>query len=118
MKSPRQPLVSINSPSRTRNRSHLAETGCSWRSGATMAIRVALNHKTSYQYDKLVTLFPQVIRLRPAPHCRPPVTSYSLKVNPQPHFVNWQQDPHSNYLARYVFPDKVSSLEIEVDLVA
>jgi uncharacterized protein (DUF2126 family)/transglutaminase-like putative cysteine protease len=83
-----------------------------------MAIRVALNHKTSYKYDKLVTLFPQVIRLRPAPHCRTPVTSYSLKVNPQPHFVNWQQDPHSNYLARYVFPDKVSSLEIEVDLIA
>lgn len=83
-----------------------------------MAIRVALNHKTSYHYDKLVTLYPQVIRLRPAPHCRTPVTSYSLNVQPQPHFVNWQQDPHSNYLARYVFPDKVKSLAIEVDLVA
>ena len=83
-----------------------------------MSIRVALNHKTRYQYDRLAALGPQTIRLRPAPHCRTPVLSYSLKVRPEKHFVNWQQDPHGNYLARFVFPEKSRSLDIEVDLVA
>ncbi len=83
-----------------------------------MSIRVALNHKTRYDYDRLAALGPQTIRLRPAPHCRTPVLSYSLKVRPEKHFVNWQQDPHGNYLARFVFPEKSKLLDIEVDLVA
>src|SRR5262245_10304807 len=83
-----------------------------------MSIRVALNHKTNYRYDRLVSLSPQVVRLRPAPHCRTPILSYSLKIQPVPHFLNWQQDPYSNYLARLVFPEPAQKLEIEVDLVA
>src|SRR6202011_3981676 len=75
-------------------------------------------HKTTYQYDRLVTLLPQVVRLRPAPHCRTPLDAYSLRVAPEPHFLNWQQDPHGNYLARLVFPEKTRELSIEVDLVA
>ena len=82
-----------------------------------MTIRVALNHLTRYRYDRLATIHPQVVRLRPAPHCRTPVHSYSLKVQPANHFVNWQQDPHGNFLARFVFPEKARSLEIQVDLV-
>ena len=70
-----------------------------------MPIQVALNHKTTYRYDRLVTLLPHVVRLRPAPHCRTPILSYSLRVEPRPHFLNWQQDPYSNYLARLVFPE-------------
>ncbi len=83
-----------------------------------MAIRVALTHKTTYSYDRLVHLGPQIVRLRPAPHCRTPVLSYSLKVQPQGHFLNWQQDPQSNYLARLVFPEPTRQLHVEVDLVA
>ena len=83
-----------------------------------MSIHVALHHVTRYKYDRPVSLGPQVVRLRPAPHCRTPVLSYSLTVTPETHFINWQQDPQSNYLARLVFPEKTTEFAIEVDLVA
>src|SRR5712671_727195 len=83
-----------------------------------MTIHVAVNHVTHYRYDRPVALSPQVVRLRPAPHARTPIHAYSLKVAPQKHFVNWQQDPQANWLARFVFPEKTRELRIEVDLVA
>ncbi len=83
-----------------------------------MSIHVALNHITHYKYDRLVALAPQLVRLRPAPHCRTPILSYSQRVTPPEHFINWQQDPQSNYVARLTFPEKVRELRIEVDVVA
>ncbi|MEK6593457.1 MAG: transglutaminase family protein, partial [Pseudomonadota bacterium] len=83
-----------------------------------MSIHVALHHQTRYRYDRDVGLSPHEIRLRPAPHCRTPILSYSLNVRPDNHFINWQQDVFGNYIARFVFPEnKTQELEITVDLV-
>src|SRR6202051_4874375 len=83
-----------------------------------MSVRTGLHHVTRYQYDRPVNLGPQVIRLCPAPHGRTRVSSYSLKVTPAQHFVNWQYDPNGNRIARFVFPEKTTEFSITVDLVA
>jgi len=83
-----------------------------------MSIHVALKHVTRYRYDRLVALGPQVVRLRPAPHCRTKILSYSLRIEPEQHFINWQQDPFANYLARLVVPERTTEITVTVDLVA
>jgi transglutaminase-like putative cysteine protease len=94
------------------------ESGKSARARQDMSILVELHHSTRYSYDRPVRLGPQLVRLRPAPHCRTPVASYALNVRPARHFVNWQQDPFGNWLARCAFPEKTSEFAVEVDLVA
>ncbi len=83
-----------------------------------MTIRVAINHRTSYKFDRPVNLSPHTVRLRPAPHSRTPIHSYSLKIKPQDHFINWQQDAFGNYLARLVFPQKCTEFEVDVEVIA
>jgi uncharacterized protein (DUF2126 family)/transglutaminase-like putative cysteine protease len=83
-----------------------------------MTIRVAIHHKTTYEFDRLVSLSPHVLRLRPAPHSRTHISSYTLKVLPKEHFINWQQDPFGNYQARLVFQEKTKKLEFEVEVIA
>ncbi len=83
-----------------------------------MAIEISLFHRTRYRYDKEVALGPQVIQLRPTPHCRTRIVSYSLEVTPSDHILNWSLDAHANYLARVLFPTKTTDFSVEVNLVA
>lgn len=81
-----------------------------------MALKVVISHRTQYKYDKKISLSPHIIRLRPAPHSRTPIESYSLKIKPKNHFINWQQDPFGNYLARLVFPNELMSFVLMLKL--
>ncbi len=83
-----------------------------------MTIQVAIHHRTSYSFDRLVQIMPHIVRLRPAPHCRTPINAYSLNITPQSHFINWQQDPFANHLARLVFPEPAKELVVSVELIA
>ncbi len=83
-----------------------------------MTIRVAINHRTTYKFDRAVSLSPHTVRLRPAAHSRTPIHSYSLKIKPADHFINWQQDAFGNYLARLVFPNKCTEFEVDVEVIA
>lgn len=83
-----------------------------------MTIRVAINHRTTYKFDRPVSMSPHTVRLRPAPHSRTPIHSYSFKIKPEEHFINWQQDAFGNYLARLVFPEKCTEFEVDVEVIA
>ncbi|KPM46665.1 transglutaminase family protein [Jiulongibacter sediminis] len=83
-----------------------------------MSIRVAIRHKMHYDYDRMINVSPQVIRLKPAVHSRTPIQSYSLKISPENHFINWQQDPFGNFQARVVFPEKIKHLHVDVEVIA
>tara|TARA_R110002051_G_scaffold69304_1_gene124608 strand:+ start:32766 stop:36095 length:3330 start_codon:yes stop_codon:yes gene_type:complete len=83
-----------------------------------MALKVSIAHKTTYKYDRKINLSPHIFRLRPAPHSRTPIEAYSIKIKPENHFFNWQQDPFGNYLARIVFPEKTDILSVDIEIIA
>ena len=83
-----------------------------------MALKIVISHKTVYKYDRLVSLSPHIFRLRPAPHSRTPIESYSIKIKPENQFLNWQQDPFGNYMARLIFPEKTTELSVDVEIIA
>ncbi|MFI1743762.1 DUF2126 domain-containing protein [Thalassobellus sediminis] len=83
-----------------------------------MALKIVISHKTTYKYDRPVSLSPHIFRLRPAPHSRTPIEAYSIKITPENQFFNWQQDPFGNYLARLIFPEKTTELSIDVEIIA
>tara|TARA_R110000868_G_scaffold121034_3_gene321215 strand:- start:128867 stop:132196 length:3330 start_codon:yes stop_codon:yes gene_type:complete len=83
-----------------------------------MALKVSIAHKTTYKYDRSINLSPHIFRLRPAPHSRTPIEAYSIKIKPENHFFNWQQDPFGNYLARIVFPEKTDILSVDIEIIA
>tara|TARA_R110001583_G_scaffold174592_1_gene329042 strand:+ start:719 stop:4048 length:3330 start_codon:yes stop_codon:yes gene_type:complete len=83
-----------------------------------MALKIVISHKTVYKYDRSVSLSPHIFRLRPAPHSRTPIESYSIKIKPENQFLNWQQDPFGNYMARLIFPDKTTELSVDVEIIA
>ncbi|WP_299060936.1 DUF2126 domain-containing protein [uncultured Polaribacter sp.] len=83
-----------------------------------MALKIVISHKTTYKYDRKVSLSPHIFRLRPAPHSRTPIESYSIKITPEEQFFNWQQDPFGNYVARLVFPEKTDEMSIDVEIIA
>jgi len=83
-----------------------------------MTIHIAIRHKTTYRYDHPVVMEPHLFRLRPAVHSRTPIEAYSFKITPEKHFINWQQDPFGNFVARVVFPEPVKELAIDVSVIA
>ena len=83
-----------------------------------MSIQVAIRHTTVYKFDRHVTLSPHMVRLRPAPHSRTPILAYTMKITPEKHFINWQQDPFGNYLARLVFPEATREFSVDVEVIA
>ena len=83
-----------------------------------MSIKIAISHKTGYKFDRSVKLFPHIFRLRPAAHSRTAIEGYSFKIYPEDHFINWQQDPFGNYLARVVFNEKTTELRVAVEVIA
>jgi transglutaminase-like putative cysteine protease len=83
-----------------------------------VTIRVAIRHHTDYRFDRPVALGPHVLRMKPAPHTRTRIESYSMTIEPGGHFINWQQDAYANYLARVVFPDTTRHLTVDVEVIA
>jgi transglutaminase-like putative cysteine protease len=80
--------------------------------------RVRVLHTTRYTYERPAGLSPQLVRLRPAPHCRTPIEHYELRVAPASRYLHWLQDPYGNWMARLVFPEPAAELRVDVDLTA
>lgn len=80
-------------------------------------MRVLIQHRSRYIYERPSLLGPQVIRLRPSDHTRARIETYRLAVSPE-HRMHWQRDPHGNHIARVTFKagQRVAALEMVVEL--
>ena len=83
-----------------------------------MSILVSLQHVTRYRYDRAVALARISFACGQRRIAVQAFVATRSRSRPTQHFVNWQQDPNGNWLARFVFPERTTDFTVTVDLLA
>jgi transglutaminase-like putative cysteine protease len=87
-----------------------------------LLISLRIHHKTTYRFNRPVTLWPHRLMLRPRESRELRLVSNQLTVTPEP-LVTWAQDVFGNAIATATFQTMASSLvidsvtELELDAV-